>query len=55
MKDLCGSAGFGLRFDVMNNVPVMLGFGWPFRPTEMFEGEKIDVSQRFFFALGGVF
>ncbi|SGA01586.1 outer membrane protein assembly factor BamA [Chlamydia abortus] len=55
LKDLCGSAGFGLRFDVMNNVPVMLGFGWPFRPTEMFESEKIDVSQRFFFALGGVF
>ncbi|EPP35654.1 outer membrane assembly complex, YaeT protein [Chlamydia ibidis] len=55
LKDLCGSAGFGLRFDVMNNVPVMLGFGWPFRPTEMFNGEKIDVSQRFFFALGGVF
>lgn len=41
LKDLCGSAGFGLRFDVMNNVPVMLGFGWPFRPTEMFEGEKL--------------
>nr|WP_149866181.1 outer membrane protein assembly factor BamA [Chlamydia gallinacea] len=55
LKNLCSSAGFGLRFDVMNNVPVMLGFGWPFRPTEMFNNEKIDVSQRFFFALGGVF
>ncbi|WP_201456883.1 outer membrane protein assembly factor BamA [Chlamydia sp. 17-3921] len=55
LKDLCGSAGFGLRFDVMNNVPVMIGFGWPFRPTEIFNGEKIDVSQRFFFALGGMF
>ncbi len=54
-KDLCGSAGFGLRFDVMNSVPIMLGFGWPFRPTEVFDGKKIDVSQRFFFALGGVF
>lgn len=55
LKDLCSSAGFGLRFDVMNNVPVMLGFGWPFRPTEVFNSEKIDVSQRFFFALGGMF
>lgn len=55
LKDLYGSAGFGFRFDVMNNVPVMIGFGWPFRPTEVFKGEKIDISQRFFFALGGVF
>ncbi|ANH79042.1 outer membrane protein assembly factor BamA [Candidatus Chlamydia sanziniae] len=55
LKDLCSSAGIGLRFDVMNNVPVMLGFGWPFRPTEILNGEKIDVSQRFFFALGGMF
>ncbi|WP_100934745.1 outer membrane protein assembly factor BamA [Candidatus Chlamydia corallus] len=55
LKDLRGSAGFGLRFDVMNNVPVMLGFGWPFRPTETLNGEKIDISQRFFFALGGMF
>lgn len=55
LKDLYSSAGFGLRFDVMNNVPIMLGFGWPFRPTEMFGNEKIDISQRFFFALGGVF
>lgn len=55
LKQLCGSAGFGMRFDVMNNVPVMLGFGWPFKPTEIFEGEKIGVSQRFFFALGGMF
>ncbi|WP_213358363.1 outer membrane protein assembly factor BamA [Chlamydiifrater phoenicopteri] len=55
IKELRGSAGFGLRFDVMNNVPVMMGFGWPFRPTEIFEGKKIDVTQRFFFALGGMF
>lgn len=55
LKDLYGSAGFGLRFDVMNNVPIMLGFGWPFRPTEICKGEKIDISQRFFFALGGIF
>ncbi|SPN73444.1 Outer membrane protein omp85 precursor,outer membrane protein assembly factor YaeT,Outer membrane protein/protective antigen OMA87,outer membrane protein assembly complex, YaeT protein,Surface antigen variable number repeat [Chlamydia serpentis] len=55
LKDLYSSAGFGLRFDVMNNVPVMLGFGWPFRPTENLNGEKIDISQRFFFALGGMF
>ena len=55
LKDLCSSAGFGLRFDMMNNVPIMLGWGWPFRPTEIFNNEKIDVSQRFFFALGGVF
>ncbi|CRH72685.1 outer membrane protein [Chlamydia trachomatis] len=55
LKDLCSSAGFGLRFDMMNNVPIMLGWGWPFRPTEILNNEKIDVSQRFFFALGGVF
>lgn len=53
--DFSTSAGFGVRFEFLQNVPIMLGLGWPIHPVEMFNGKKIDNSQRFFFALGGIF
>ncbi|MEG0287948.1 MAG: outer membrane protein assembly factor BamA [Victivallaceae bacterium] len=54
-RHISASSGFGVRFEVMQNVPIMLGLGWPFNPTEILEGKKINNSQRFFFALGGIF
>jgi outer membrane protein insertion porin family len=42
------SAGFGIRVEVMRNMPLMLGVGWPFHARR-------DEVQRFFFAVGGFF
>ncbi len=54
-KDFSTSVGFGVRFEFMQNVPIMLGLGWPIHPVEIFNNKKINNSQRFFFALGGIF
>lgn len=54
-KDFSTSIGFGVRFEFMQNVPIMLGLGWPIHPIEIFNDKKINNSQRFFFALGGIF
>lgn len=49
------SAGFGIRFEVMRNMPIMMGLGWPIHPSERVNGEKVSNAQRFFFAIGGSF
>lgn len=43
------SVGIGIRFEVLQQVPIMLGYGWPLNP------ERKEDVQRFFFALGGTF
>ncbi len=42
------SVGFGIRIEVMRNMPLMMGLGWPIHPDE-------HETQRFFFAMGGSF
>lgn len=53
------SAGFGIRFELMRNTPIMVGMGFPFHPKEIrtINGvpQEIDVTQRFFFSMGGCF
>jgi outer membrane protein insertion porin family len=49
------SVGFGIRIEVMRNMPLMIGLGWPIHPFEKRNGVKIDTAQRFFFAMGGCF
>lgn len=54
------SVGFGVRLEVMKNMPITLGLGFPIHPYEKRfvpgEGEVVfDNTQRFFFAMGGAF
>lgn len=49
------SVGFGARLEVMRNVPMMLGMGWPIHPTVVVNNITIDNAQRFFFSMGGIF
>lgn len=49
------SIGFGVRVEVMRNMPIMMGVGWPLQPTVRFGNEKLNIAQRFFFAIGGSF
>lgn len=49
------SVGFGIRIEVMRNMPLMFGLGWPIHPTDKVNGQDVDVAQRFFFAIGGSF
>ncbi|MBS0623754.1 MAG: outer membrane protein assembly factor BamA, partial [Verrucomicrobia bacterium] len=49
------SVGFGTRLEVIKNVPLMMGLGWPIHPTVVVNGVTIDNSQRFFFSMGGNF
>lgn len=49
------SVGFGIRVEVMRNMPLMMGIGWPIHPTAQFNGQTISTAQRFFFAVGGSF
>lgn len=50
------SAGFGVRVEIMRNMPLMIGIGWPFRTHDVdSKGNVLDLTQRFFFAVGGCF
>lgn len=49
------SVGFGIRIEIMRNMPIMMGLGWPIHPGERFNGTKLDNTQKFFFAMGGSF
>jgi len=49
------SVGIGSRLEVMRNVPLMLGVGWPIHPTVIVNGVTINNAQRFFFSMGGNF
>jgi outer membrane protein insertion porin family len=49
------SVGFGLRIEVMRNMPMTFGMGFPIHPTERINGEPVDNTQRFFFSMGGCF
>lgn len=49
------SVGFGVRIEVMRNMPIMLGMGWPLHPSEIRNGVKLNNAQHFFFAIGGTF
>lgn len=52
---LAASVGFGIRIEVMRNMPLMMGLGWPIHPTSYVNGNKVNNAQRFFFAIGGCF
>lgn len=50
--------GLGIRFEIMNQVPIMLGYGWPLNPDPTHinpDNGKNNQVQRFFFALGATF
>jgi outer membrane protein insertion porin family len=53
------SVGFGLRIEVMRDVPITLGMGYPIHPVEKrtVNGvtQRINNAQRFFFSVGGCF
>lgn len=49
------SVGFGIRIEVMRNMPIMLGLGWPIHPTSKVHGVEVNNAQHFFFAMGGSF
>ncbi len=49
------SVGLGVRFEVMRNVPLMMGVGWPIHPTVTVNTVEINNAQRFFFSMGGNF
>ncbi|MCC5831791.1 MAG: outer membrane protein assembly factor BamA [Chlamydiales bacterium] len=49
------SVGFGIRIEVMRNMPLMFGLGWPIHPIDKVNGQDVNVAQRFFFAIGGSF
>ncbi len=49
------STGFGMRFEVMRGMPLMMGLGWPIHPTQKLNGQYLNNTQRFFFAIGGSF
>jgi outer membrane protein insertion porin family len=43
------STGVGLRLDIGNRLPLVIGYGWPINPMDE------DETQRFFFSMGGQF
>ncbi len=48
--------GIGIRVEIMRNMPIMLGYGWPLHRKERdARGREDDITQRFFFAMGGTF
>lgn len=54
------SVGFGVRLEVMKNVPMAFGMGYPIHPYEEQvtpDGQtfKLDLTQRFFFSMGTCF
>lgn len=49
------SVGAGLRMEVMKNMPMTFGLGYPIHPYRKQNGQKVDTTQRFFFAMGGTF
>ncbi len=55
LGQFAASVGFGIRIEVMRNMPIMMGLGWPIHPTERFNGSNLNNAQRFFFAMGGSF
>ncbi len=52
IRDLVTTLGFGTRIEVMKNTPLMFGIGWPIHSGQLVNGDVIDISQRFFFAMG---
>lgn len=52
---LAAAVGFGIRVEVMRNMPIMMGVGWPIHPTQKLNGREFNNAQRFFFAIGGTF
>jgi outer membrane protein insertion porin family len=55
LGQFAASVGFGIRIEIMRNMPIMLGLGWPIHPSEKFNGKHQNLAQRFFFAMGGCF
>lgn len=50
------SVGFGLRIEIMRNMPLTIGLGYPIHPIEILEnGQRFNNAQRFFFSVGGCF
>jgi len=53
IRNLTTTVGLGTRIEVMKNTPMMFGVGWPIHSgQEINNGQVIDLSQRFFFAMG---
>jgi outer membrane protein insertion porin family len=55
LGQFAASVGFGIRIEVMRNMPIMMGLGWPIHPGEKSRGRELNNTQRFFFAMGGTF
>lgn len=49
VKDFKMSTGIGTRLELINRVPVILGYGYPINPSSRHE------QRRFFFSMGGQF
>lgn len=49
------SVGFGIRVEVMRGMPMTFGAGWPIHPVEIVDGTRYNLTQRFFFSMGGNF
>lgn len=49
------SVGFGIRVEVMKNMPMMFGLGWPIHPGQKLGDQRLNNTQRFFFSMGGSF
>ncbi len=49
IRTLQTSAGAGVRLEINKGTPIVLGYGYPFNPTNDFE------VQKFFFSMGGQF
>lgn len=49
------SVGFGIRVELMRNMPIIMGMGWPMHPSQKLQGRHLNNAQRFFFAAGGAF
>ncbi|NGX54085.1 MAG: Outer membrane protein assembly factor BamA [Chlamydiae bacterium] len=49
------SAGFGARIEIMRNVPMTFGIGYPIHPSQMLGDLNINNAKRFFFSVGAGF
>ncbi|NGX55494.1 MAG: hypothetical protein KR126chlam2_01129, partial [Chlamydiae bacterium] len=49
------TAGFGARIEIMRNVPMTFGMGYPIHPSQQLGDLKINNAKRFFFSVGAGF
>lgn len=49
LNEVRAAYGLGLRIELMNRTPIMIGYGWPFN------AKSSDDKEQFFFSMGGQF